>query len=884
MSIAQAPGKTGRTEADTSVMTRSEPSPQPAGLLNGRARRLSLQGVTALAVLGFALTAAVFGFVSYRGIENRSRTLEVVSQETASLELYEEMRSSGFAESAAAALYLGVRSEEFLDRFEEARAQVEASIGSLKQSAATQDPGQLELIEDLEREHAELAVTYDLVLAALQDGDEASALEIAEARQLGATASRMWDRLDGAIVDARDEALAAQQQNDTTQRSLDRTVATMAAAWMLLIVGAGVGVYHWVVRPLRRVAVAACGVAQGNDEARSPIAGPKEVAGLAASVNWMADSLIERSGQLRAYLSKNLEARTAELEEANTALQRSEQKFRSLVQNAPDLITVVDPGTRVLYQSPSVQQVLGYGQEDLIGKPLADLVHEEDRSAFLAFFHQLVTRPGETFRLETRLRHSNGAWRFLEICGSDASQDSIVRLVLNSRDVTERIHLEEELRYRAFHDSLTGLANRASFADRLEHSLARARRRPATVGVLFIDLDSFKAINDSFGHSAGDACLKGIGERLRSCLRPGDTAARVGGDEFAVLLEDLFGPDAAQRIAERVLEALQTPFSYDGQEVFVRASIGIAIADVSAEEQLSAEGIMRQADIAMYAAKQGGKSCYELYDEALHLSLIRRFELLGDLLAAVDHGEFFVQYQPTVQLASGRIIGVEALVRWQNPRRGVVLPEDFIPLAEESGVILALGRWVLEESCRQMAAWSEELGDQSLWLSVNVSVRQILHPGFVDEVRGILAETGLEPSRLILEITESITMQATKATIRALEQLKQLGIRLAIDDFGMGSSSLSYLQKFPFDIVKIDKTFISDTSSRRSERELTRKVIELGKALHLEVMAEGIERGDQLAHLQDLDCAIGQGYLFARPLHAADVVGLLRQGINREAA
>lgn len=865
-------------------MTRSDLSPRPAAVLNGGARRLSLQGVTALAVLGFALTAAVFGFVIYRGIENRTRTLDIVSEETASLKLYEELRSSGFAESAAAALYLGVRSQEFLDRFDEARAQVESSIGSLKQSAATEEAAQLQIIEDLEEDHAELAETYDLILAALQDGDEATGLEIAEERQLGATARLMWDRLDRAIVDARDEALAAQQRNGTTQRSLDRAVAAMAAVWTLLMVGAGFGVYRWVVRPLRRVAGAARGVAQGNMQARSPIAGPREVASLAASVNWMADSLIERSDQLRAYLSKNLEARSAELEEANNALQSSEQKFRSLVQNAPDLITVVDPGTRVLYQSPSIQPVLGYETDELIGKPLADLVHEEDRSAFLAFFHHLVTRPGETFHVETRLRHANGTWRILEIYGSDRSQDSVVRLVLNSRDVTERIHLEEELRYRAFHDSLTGLANRASFADRLEHALARARRRPAIVGVLFIDLDSFKAINDSFGHSAGDACLRGFGERLRSCLRPGDTAARVGGDEFAVLLEDLLGPDAAQGIAERVLDALQTPFSYAGQEVFVRASIGIAIADAVSEGQLASEGIMRQADIAMYAAKQGGKSCYELYDEALHLSLIRRFELLGELLAAVDHGEFFVQYQPTVQLASGRIIGLEALVRWQNPRHGVVLPEDFIPLAEESGVILTLGHWVLEEACRQMTKWSEDLGDHSLWLSVNVSVRQILHPGFVDEVRGVLEETGLEPSRLILEITESITMQATNATIRALQQLKRLGIRLAIDDFGMGSSSLSYLQKFPFDIVKIDKTFIRDTSNRRSERELTRKVIELGKVLRLEVIAEGIERGDQLAELQDLDCAIGQGYLFARPLDASDVVGLLRQGTAREAA
>ena len=850
----------------------------------GRSRRLSLYAGTILVVLAFAVTAGGLAYLTFKQIGNRTRTLDTVAQETASLKLYEDIRSAGFAESAAAASYLGIPREQFLDRFEEARASVEASILDLRELVA-EDDRELRNVEELERTHSELAGTYDLILASLERGDDAAAFQAAEDRNLAAQAERMWDALDAAIVGARADAAVAQTDNDGSQRSMDRFVLGIAVAWTALLAGIGLGVYQWVVRPIQRVAAASRRIARGDIEARSPITGPGEIAGLAGDVNAMADALVERSERLNDYLSKNLEARTGQLEQANAALAGSEQRVRSLVQNAPDLITVVDIRTSVRYQSPSVKRVLGFEPDEFIGRELSTMVHEDDLQALLAFFHQQVSKPDEVARVEVRLRHRDGGWRLLEMSGYDRRQDVIGGFVLNSRDITERKRLEDQLRYQAFHDSLTGLANRARFIDRLDQALKRSRRTLKPVAALFLDLDNFKAINDSFGHAAGDTVLKEVAERIQSCLRPGDSAARLGGDEFAVILEDLEHPDDVQRVATRILDALKFPVSCDGHEVFCRASIGLAVAEGTAQTEADVEALLRNADVAMYSAKRRGKAHFEVYDDSMHLALLRRFELLGDLRAAVDHGEFFIQYQPTVDLRTNEIRGLEALLRWQHPRHGVVMPDDFISLAEESGVIVSLGRWVLQEACRQMSQWRLEApGLEDASIAVNVSVHQLLDARFVGDVEKILQESGLEPSRLTLEITESITLHPGDATMLVLTQLKELGVRLAIDDFGMGASSFSYLQRFPFDIVKIDKSFVQHEDGNGAVREVARKVIELGKALNLEVVAEGIEEDSQLAELRGMDCEIGQGYLFARPLDPDQVTAQFRRRRERPAA
>jgi diguanylate cyclase (GGDEF)-like protein/PAS domain S-box-containing protein len=853
------------------VTSRSSP---PKG------RRPSLRTVTMVVILTFVVTAGALAMITYVGIQDRADALDTVADQAAALKLYEDVRSEGFAESAAAASYMGLPRGEFLDRYTAAKADVRASIASLKAGVPAGDGEQVQRIDRMEAAHNDLVQTYDAILGSLQDGDEDQALETARDNDLVTQAGSLWDELDAAIVDARAGAIAAQLDNDATQKTLDRLLLGTAVAWTVLLAGAGLALYTWVVRPLARVARAAEAITAGNVEARSPIDGPSEVAGLAADLNSMADALIERSEALNAYLSQNLEERTVELERANTALAASEERFRSMVQNAPDLITVVDVDTRVLYQSPSIARVLGHGPEEVVSKQLASLVHEDDIASVLAFFHKLVSDPHGVHHVEARLRHADGNWRNLEIAGSDQRDGPVAGIVLNSRDVTERKRLDAELRYQAFHDSLTGLANRASFRDRLQHALDRSRRSKKITAVLFADLDNFKAINDSLGHSAGDELLRGVATRIQDCLRPGDTAARLGGDEYAVLLEDLNGPQDAIHVAERILEAQDAAFVLGDKELFVRASIGVATANAAAARSSSAsDALLRNADLAMYSAKRRGRGQYEVYDEAMHDSLVRRFELLSDLRAALDRNEFVIQYQPTVELRTGEIRGLEALVRWQHPVHGLIMPEDFIPLAEESGVIRSLGGWVLREACHRVSGWHRSMppGPRPT-LAVNVSVQQLLAPGFADEVRSILEEVRLDPADLTLEVTESITMYPAEATMDVLNQLKAIGVKLAIDDFGMGSSSFAYLRDFPFDVVKIDKSFVQHgRREHRDERELTRKVIELGKVLNLEVIAEGIEKASQLAELRDLDCEMGQGFLFAEPMDAADVTAELQK-------
>lgn len=559
----------------------------------------------------------------------------------------------------------------------------------------------------------------------------------------------------------------------------------------------------------------------------------------------------------------------------------SEERFRSLVQNASDLITVISPDTTVLYQSPAVRRVLGYDPEQLVGAKLVDFVHPDDRAQFVATLGDLMMKPTGTITGVGRVHDSDGTWRHLEFMGSDqCGNPAIGGLVLNLRDMSERKQLEEQLRHQTLHDPLTRLANRTSFADRLDHALARRSRSRTQVAVLFMDLDDFKGVNDRFGHASGDLLLAQMAERVSGCLRPGDTLARLAGDEFAILLEDVASLEDATAVAERVLEALVLSFDLDGKDVLVRASIGVAVTEPHQEP--TAESLLRRADIAMYVAKGQGKGCYRVFELSMEASLVERLELLADLPRALENQEFILQYQPIFLLKDGRLSGVEALVRWQHPRRGLVAPQEFIPLAEESGAILQLGLWVLRQACEQAFLWQQRYPSNPGWtMSVNVSAKQLETTSFVGEVGAILAETGIEPGRLILEITESVMLHDINLMLKRLRELKALGVGLAIDDFGTGYSSLSYLNQFPFDLLKIDKSFIDGLGAKVGQKEVARAIIELGKTLDLDVVAEGIERGEQLARLQALDCELGQGFLFARPIEVEDIEKLFNGALTQ---
>jgi diguanylate cyclase (GGDEF)-like protein len=464
------------------------------------------------------------------------------------------------------------------------------------------------------------------------------------------------------------------------------------------------------------------------------------------------------------------------------------------------------------------------------------------------------------------MRHQDGTWRVGESAVRNLYDDPGVRgLVLNTRDASERVALESELRTRAMHDPLTGLANRDLFVDRVNNALARRIRDTRPVAVLFLDLDDFKLVNDTSGHTVGDLLLKQTGERLEKCIRPCDLVARFGGDEFALLLENADGP-TAEIIAKRIIADFVQPYEILDQEVLVRASIGIAVTHGSetTEEMLSG------ADTAMYVAKSRGKSRYEFFEPEMRQAAVDRSALRTDLDWALQRSELTIHYQPIVLLPSGTLSGFEALVRWDHPTRGRLGPDEFIDLAEESGMIISIGGWVLRYACQQAAVWQRTLG-RKLTIAVNMSARQIQDPGLIAKVRTALVASGMDANSLILEITESATVEDTKRAIEVLKSLKEIGVGLAIDDFGTGYSSLSYLRRFPVDQLKVDKSFVSELVTNPEDLAIVSSVISLGHSLGLSVVAEGVESADQLEKLCEMGCDQGQGFKWRRPADARNV-------------
>jgi diguanylate cyclase (GGDEF)-like protein/PAS domain S-box-containing protein len=548
---------------------------------------------------------------------------------------------------------------------------------------------------------------------------------------------------------------------------------------------------------------------------------------------------------------------------ARVSLERSERRFRSLVEHSTELVAVVDEKQRIKFVTPAFQRALGYEADELLGSCLLEHVHRDDRER----------SEGEGAH-RWRFRHSDGSWIETEMDSKDLRDDPAVRgYVVTVRDIAHQRALEDKIHHQAFHDSLTGLANRALFEDRLKHALERLRRDPNQgVAVVFIDLDDFKTVNDSLGHAAGDELLRAFARCLGECTRNADTVARFGGDEFAVLVEGHYAVDAAAVIADRVHVALEKPIRLEQDDVYVHTSIGIAGAAVES----SADEIVRNADLAMYSAKADGKGQSAYFEPSMHSAARRRLQLTGDLRRALAEGQLTVNYQPLIRLTDGKMLGVEALLRWNHPTIGLVAPADFIPLAEESGLIMSIGSFVLNEACRQLKLWQTEHPDAPQYTSVNLSVRQFQREGHVvDEVRGALERNGLRGPHLMLEITESVLMEDRAPIVRDLEALRKLGVRIAIDDFGTGYSALSYLREFPIDTVKMDRSFVNNLGDGSADSALVRSVVELGEALDMQIIAEGIEVQGQLDSVSDLRCDIGQGYFFAPPLDADAMRDLL---------
>jgi diguanylate cyclase (GGDEF)-like protein/PAS domain S-box-containing protein len=555
-----------------------------------------------------------------------------------------------------------------------------------------------------------------------------------------------------------------------------------------------------------------------------------------------------------------------------TDLRRSEERFRSLVRNSADVNVILSRGGLITYESPAVERVLGYMAEERVGRPALETVHPEDRRRLERLFVSVARRPNAEAAVELRVRHADGSWLDVDAVVKNLLDDpAVLGVVVNYRDVTARKALEDELRLRAFHDALTGLANRALFVDRLEHAIARTSRSPDGVAVLFLDLDDFKTINDSLGHGEGDQVLIATAARLRDAVRPSDTIARMGGDEFAVLLEDTAMSGPPTDVADRLLQALQAPIRHGDRELFVRASVGVALVHTP---DASGQELLRDADSAMYMAKGRGKNRVVVFEPGMHRAAVTRLALKGDLERALERQEFRLVYQPIIDLGSGAITGAEALLRWHPPGRRSVLPSEFIPLAEETGLIVPLGSWVINEACREARRWDAVGAIADLSISVNVSGRQVAETGFPQVVGQALRDSQLQPERLVLEFTENVLIDGRRSET-TLAELKALGVRLAIDDFGTGFSSLGYLRRYPIDVLKIDGSFVASLAAGHDQREVVRAIVSLGETLHLATIAEGIETSEQATELRAMGATGGQGYFFARPLKPSDLVELL---------
>ena len=575
-------------------------------------------------------------------------------------------------------------------------------------------------------------------------------------------------------------------------------------------------------------------------------------------------------------LNDNL-ALNLQLEANAEALRKGEEHFRSLVQNSSDVIALIARDGTIRYLSSSVERILGYNQQRLIGTVFGDLAHPDDRLQLLRKIEEAINIPGPPIAVECRLRREDDSYGPTEITITNLLDLPSVRgIVLNTRDVSERKALEEKLMHQAFHDSLTNLPNRAAFRISLDHAL-NADGEPR-IAVLFLDLDDFKSVNDTMTHEVGDQLLAAVGARIGSTLRPGDSVARLGGDEFAVLLGNVEDERTAHLVADRIGRQLAPPFSIGGKEVSIHASIGIA-GLVSGKQ--AADELIRNADVAMYIAKAKGKARAVEFDPSLARAAMDRMELQRDLQVALDEKQFVVHYQPVIMLESGAVHSLEALVRWNHPTRGLLYPADFIGIAEQSGMIVDLGRWVVQQATRDARRWQVHYPSTPMMqISVNVSGRQLQRTELIAEVMDAVDAAGLDPQTLILELTESVLLADTDPVAATLQELRSRGVRLALDDFGTGYSSLGHLRNFPVDIVKMDRSFVAGIGNGIADGAILRAIIGLANSLGLMTIAEGIERAEQLAALNAMGCQAGQGFYLSKPIDHAAMDDLLASCIQ----
>jgi diguanylate cyclase (GGDEF)-like protein/PAS domain S-box-containing protein len=558
------------------------------------------------------------------------------------------------------------------------------------------------------------------------------------------------------------------------------------------------------------------------------------------------------------------------------AARESEERFQALIQNSSDIVLINDKEGIVIYQSPSVTRVLGYEAGELVGKNSLEFIPQSDLVLIRRAYAELRRFPEGEVIHEGRFRHKDGSWRMLEGVARffEDKQIQTSGIIINARNITERKSLEEKVRYQAYHDPLTGLGNRFSFREYVGRAIEEAKYSLCQVFVLFIDLDNFKNINDSLGHEAGDQIIGEVARRLKKCVKGTDFVARLGGDEFAILITAPVVPNLAVMVAERILAEIAKPFQVNSWEMSLGVSIGIAASD---GDTISGEQLLRNADLAMYKAKEDGKNRFVLFESQMHEEMMAKVELESELRQALEKDELTLCYQPIISLTTGELSGVEALARWDHSVKGNIPPLTFITLAEQSGQIISLGRWVLRRACVDIKRICEDNAAQ-FTVTVNISSRQVVDPNFLSDVSQILLQTGFDPANLVLEITESVMMEDTSLILKTMRGLKEMGVRIAIDDFGTGYSSLSYLPEFPIDILKIDRSFVDGLEHSVKKNAVARTIVGLSDSLNLRTVAEGIENQEQMEMLKDLGCQAGQGYYIERPVTTTRLAELIQTG------
>jgi diguanylate cyclase (GGDEF)-like protein/PAS domain S-box-containing protein len=562
-------------------------------------------------------------------------------------------------------------------------------------------------------------------------------------------------------------------------------------------------------------------------------------------------------------------------QESEAALRASESKFRTLADTVASAIFIFDEH-RLLYVSAWSEALTGWPRDTLLAMSFWDLVHPEDRQEVQRVVTARSGGEGGPERLEFRLYGRDARLRWVDFTTATIDFEGRHAMLGTAFDVTDRKRFEDQIQYQAYHDALTGLPNRMLFLDRLQIALAHARRQGGRAAVLFLDLDDFKVINDTLGHATGDRLLRGAAERLGSCVREDDTVARMGGDEFTLLLPDIGRVEDAARIAGKLLEAVAEPFEIDGQDLFVTTSVGVSLYPGDGED---AETLLKNADRAMYRAKEMGRNNYQLFAPALNVRAVNRLTLETRLRRALEREEFILYYQPQVNLTTRRVVGLEALVRWREAQGRLLEPSEFIPVAEEARLILPLGQWILRAACQQARSW-QNLGLPDVRLAVNLSARQFQQQDLIRSVFFAVRDAGLVPGRLELEITESAAMQNVDRTIGMLHGLRDMGVRISMDDFGTGHSSLSYLKRFPIDAVKVDQSFVRDMTSDPSDAAIVRAIVAMAHSLGLNVVAEGVETPAQAEFLRRIGCDEMQGFLVGRPLPAEEIQDALKTRVS----